>query len=284
MAKPKLTKFDKRLKTLAVKTRAQKEALLEHLAKYPIVQSACERAIVGRSTYYDWIKEDKEFAKMAEAALSLGTGFVNDMAESMLIKNIQSGNNTSLIFWLKNHHKGYNERIIHDHRYSIGVSEDSEPVFTPEEISAMARAANSCGFANVIKFNSGFPKIDVGALERELPEAEKIIAPEIVKREKEEKEYRYRRDIQVYGLSEQEHEEKERKIEEEKADEKRRETFNLKEYFRKHREQEKLREKAKAMREAEEKANIKVKKKGRVFNIKEYFEKKAKEEQRKQGI
>jgi len=114
MAK-KITKEEKRLLTLAVETEKQKLALLEQLKKTPIVQIACERSGVGRSTYYAWRKNDKAFVKLSDSAIGVGDLFINDLAESQLIKNIQDGNNTSIIYWLKNHHRKYNERIRHEH-------------------------------------------------------------------------------------------------------------------------------------------------------------------------
>ena len=57
-------------------------------------------------------KDDKAFGSLQTKQSSLARFFINDMAESKLIQNIQSGNNTAIIFWLKNHHKEYNERII----------------------------------------------------------------------------------------------------------------------------------------------------------------------------
>src|SRR3989338_10447984 len=91
MPSPKTkNKTEKRLETLAVKTRAQKQAFLEQLPKYPIVQVACEKSGVGRSTYYAWRKDDKEFAKEADKAISSGELFINDMAESRPpLKNTQ---------------------------------------------------------------------------------------------------------------------------------------------------------------------------------------------------
>jgi len=131
------------LETLAVKTKEQKQAFLEQLPKYPIVQVACEKSGVGRSTYYAWRKDDKEFAKEADEAIASGTFFINDMAESKLIQNIQNGNNTAIIFWLKNHHDSYNERIIHEHV----VAEEE----ITEEKKAMVKALINIGFANILK-------------------------------------------------------------------------------------------------------------------------------------
>lgn len=143
MTSPKKNKTEKRLETLSVKTKSQKEAFLGQLPKYPIVQVACEKSGVGRSTYYAWRKEDKSFAKEADEAIKSGTFFINDMAESKLIQNIQSGNNTAIIFWLKNHHKEYNERIVHEHEHNIELED--------EDKKAIAKALVNIGLGNILK-------------------------------------------------------------------------------------------------------------------------------------
>lgn len=137
MSSPKKNKTEKRLETLAVKTKQQKQAFLEQLPKYPVVQVACEKSGVGRSTYYAW-RKDKEFTKLADEAIKSGTYFINDMAESKLIQNIQSGNNTAIIFWLKNHHTQYSERIRHEHEFI-------EEELTQEQKIAIAKALFNSG-------------------------------------------------------------------------------------------------------------------------------------------
>lgn len=87
-----------------------KEVLLEQLNKTPIVQIACEKIGVARSTYYRWIEDDKEFDNKIKEAIRKGKSLINDMAESKLISAIQNGNTTAIIYWLKNNHKGYRER------------------------------------------------------------------------------------------------------------------------------------------------------------------------------
>lgn len=138
MTSPKKNKTEKRLETLAVKTKEQKQAFLEQLPKYPIVQVACEKSGVGRSTYYAWRKEDKSFSKEADEAIKSGTFFINDMAESKLIQNIQSGNNTAIIFWLKNHHKEYCDRVRHEHEFI-------EEELTSEQKISIAKALFNAG-------------------------------------------------------------------------------------------------------------------------------------------
>lgn len=146
----KLNQTEKRLETLAVKTKAQKQAFLEQLPKYPIVQVACEKSGVGRSTYYAWRKDDKEFAKVADIAMRSGELFINDMAESHLIKNIQNGHTTSIIFWLKNHHGGYNDRIVHEHEHSLELVD--------EDRKAIVKALMNIGLGNVLKNNGIDPE------------------------------------------------------------------------------------------------------------------------------
>lgn len=124
--KSKLSKTDKRLKTLAAKTEAEKIALISQLKKTPIVQISCERARVGRSTYYKWRTDDKAFARVADKAIAFGTFFVNDLAESQLLRMIQDGHLTAIIFWLKYRHPSYSKRVIHeyDERCSVRSTEE----------------------------------------------------------------------------------------------------------------------------------------------------------------
>lgn len=81
--------------------RNLKAKLIIELEKAPIVQIACTRSGVARSTYYRWRKEDLEFRERVETAMRQGRARVSDMAESVLIKLIKEGNLTAVIFWLK---------------------------------------------------------------------------------------------------------------------------------------------------------------------------------------
>ena len=45
---------------------SEKMLILEQLKKTPIVQIACEKVGVGRSTYYRWKKEDSKFSSSAD--------------------------------------------------------------------------------------------------------------------------------------------------------------------------------------------------------------------------
>lgn len=93
--------------TIASRIQEEKKLLLEHLEKTPIVQIACEKSGVGRSTYYRWLEQDKKFAQSAKQALSKGILIMNDLAESQLLKSVRDGNMTAIIFWLKSRHLSY---------------------------------------------------------------------------------------------------------------------------------------------------------------------------------
>ena len=121
---------------LTVKDRIKtgQDLLLEQLKKTPIVQIACEKTDVGRSTYYRWRDEDKEFAKRADEALQEGSLLVNDMAESQLLSAVRDKNMTAIIFWLKHHHKAYANRL------EISAVKPEEEVLTPEQEQLIQKA------------------------------------------------------------------------------------------------------------------------------------------------
>lgn len=89
-----------------------KEGLIEQLKTTPVIQVACQKANVGRASYYRWLKEDEDFKKKADEALQDGTLFINDLAESKLISGIKDGNMTAIIYWLKHHHSIYTENKL----------------------------------------------------------------------------------------------------------------------------------------------------------------------------
>jgi hypothetical protein len=86
-------------RTIQLRQQKEREILLEHLKKTPIVQLACEKSGVGRATYYRWRKEDSDFAKKAERAIQKGVLLMNDFAESQLISSIRDKNMTAIIYW-----------------------------------------------------------------------------------------------------------------------------------------------------------------------------------------
>src|SRR5690625_1220062 len=89
--------------------RRTKEALLQALEHtLGNVSQACAAVGCSREAYYNYRREDEDFAKRADFV-----GEKNlDFAETKLLQNIRKGDNTAIIFFLKTKGKerGYSER------------------------------------------------------------------------------------------------------------------------------------------------------------------------------
>ena len=75
-----------------------KKALLDALEKsLGVVTTACKSVGVGRTTFYNYYNEDKDFAKSVDDIENVAL----DFAESQLHKQIQEGSTAATIFLLK---------------------------------------------------------------------------------------------------------------------------------------------------------------------------------------
>ena len=96
-----------------------------------IVTFACEKVRLSRQTFYRWYREDAEFKERVDAINELQI----DVAEASLLKKIQKGDTTAIIFYLKTKGKdrGYSER----REISIpgGVSVDVKNDFDVSKLS-----------------------------------------------------------------------------------------------------------------------------------------------------
>tara|TARA_Y100001937_G_scaffold127976_1_gene201905 strand:- start:1231 stop:1584 length:354 start_codon:yes stop_codon:yes gene_type:complete len=97
------------------KANIVKKALLEALEKsLGVVTTACKQVGIGRTTFYEYLNKDDKFAKQVADIQNIAL----DFAESQLHKQIQDGNTSATIFYLKTKGKkrGYIERseIVHD--------------------------------------------------------------------------------------------------------------------------------------------------------------------------
>lgn len=80
---------------------------LEELEKTPIISVACEKVGISRNSIYRWRLEDYNFAEQVDAALELGIGFVNDVAEGNVLRGIKQGDSGMTKYWLSSRHKAY---------------------------------------------------------------------------------------------------------------------------------------------------------------------------------
>jgi len=91
------------------KTEHNKKAVLEALEKsLGVVTTACKTAGVGRTIFYQWLKDDEDFAKKVKDVGDIAL----DFAESQLHKQISEGSTAATIFYIKTKGKsrGYIER------------------------------------------------------------------------------------------------------------------------------------------------------------------------------
>lgn len=97
--------------------------VLEHLSEYGNISYACKRAGISRETYYKW-RDNRVFAYHADIAIDLGKSFVNDLAQTHLVQNIQQGDMQAVRFQLASCHPDYQPRRprVPDEDRPIGVT------------------------------------------------------------------------------------------------------------------------------------------------------------------
>ena len=89
-------------------TEHNKKRLLSALeASLGVVTTACRQANLSRTQYYEWLKDDEEFASAVKDIVEVAV----DFAETQLHKQIMDGSTGATIFYLKTKgkHRGYVE-------------------------------------------------------------------------------------------------------------------------------------------------------------------------------
>ena len=122
-------------KTIQLRQEKEREILLEYLKKTPVIQHACEKAGVGRATYYRWRKENKDFAARADKAIIEGIAMMNDMAESQLLRAIRDRNMTGIMFWLRHNHKRFSTKV------ELSGTLEHKNIEIPEEYKKLIKKA-----------------------------------------------------------------------------------------------------------------------------------------------
>ena len=87
----------------------KKDAVIQALEKsLGVVTTACKQVGIGRTTFYEWLNNDSDFAKEVAEIQNVAL----DFAESQLHKQIGDGSTSATIFYLKTKGKnrGYIER------------------------------------------------------------------------------------------------------------------------------------------------------------------------------
>lgn len=112
-----------------------KELFLAQIRKIPIIQVACEKVGVARSSVYRWRDEDEEFNKALEEALAEGEALINEMSESQLISLIREKSWQAISFWLRKRSPKFKDRVE-----VTGRIESPQNELTPEQQAVVAEA------------------------------------------------------------------------------------------------------------------------------------------------
>lgn len=99
------------LNNLQGRTQQNMQLMLEQLKKTPVVQIACEKVGIARSTFYRWKEQNSNFTKEADKALAEGVALINDMAESQLLSAIRDRNISAIFYWLNHRHSSYSNKL-----------------------------------------------------------------------------------------------------------------------------------------------------------------------------
>lgn len=84
--------------------------LIQELEKNYLLQPACSKIGLTRSTVYRWMKDDQEFDQAVKMAQSVGIKYMSDYTESKLFKNIENQEQRAIEFWLRNNNERYKMR------------------------------------------------------------------------------------------------------------------------------------------------------------------------------
>lgn len=114
------------------KTKANLVKIIESLEKTPIIEIACAKLKISRSTLYRWIESEPGFRDRIEEALDVGRSIVTDVAESHLISGVKEGDKGYVKYWLSNNCVRYKKN-----QPLIEPEEDDDPL-PPEKIKEIA--------------------------------------------------------------------------------------------------------------------------------------------------
>ncbi len=91
--------------------KRDKQKFLEALRKMPIIEAACKQVGVPRATVYRWRREDVFFARDWNRAIEESYTVVTDIAMTQLVKQIQAGSLSAVVFALRHLHPKFRPKI-----------------------------------------------------------------------------------------------------------------------------------------------------------------------------
>lgn len=90
-----------------MRAKDKKKQLLIELENNPLIERACKKVDIARSTFYRWCEIDVNFKSVAKEAQGVGRAKMNDFVESKLLESISSGSVQAMRFWLVHNNKLY---------------------------------------------------------------------------------------------------------------------------------------------------------------------------------
>lgn len=94
-----------------LRAKLAKKKMIEYLGKYPIVEAACSKVGISRSTHYEWFQDDFDYRAKVESAIEASVGTVNDIAESNIINKVKGGDFKATTYWLEHRHSAYAKKL-----------------------------------------------------------------------------------------------------------------------------------------------------------------------------
>jgi len=118
-----------------MKNSNEKQQLIDELRKTPIIQVACQKVSISRATYYRLRKQDTQFAKLADEALSEGRVIVNELGEAQTISLMKERDMQAIRFWLSHNDPRYSNKLE-----IKGLIYHASDKLTPEQEKIMRQA------------------------------------------------------------------------------------------------------------------------------------------------
>ena len=98
---------DKKEQTVGARQAEDKKTLIQTFKQMPIIEIACRKCGINRSTYYRWMEDDKDFREEAVYATSEGEEFISDKSETQLIALVGEKSIGAIKYWLSHHRSKY---------------------------------------------------------------------------------------------------------------------------------------------------------------------------------
>ncbi|MEN9649107.1 MAG: hypothetical protein RL094_74 [Candidatus Parcubacteria bacterium] len=88
-------------------SRHVKKEIVAALTETPFIYRVCKKFGVARSTFYKWLKDDKNFSSDVVIALREGKRSMNELALSSLVKRVSDGHFPAIRYFLQHNHGDY---------------------------------------------------------------------------------------------------------------------------------------------------------------------------------